>query len=299
MSSVLRALSPLGIVFLAACGTPTEVTIVLSTNACGDSYRATTIGLGRPVEKIADATSVARTTSCEADGGIGTFVIVPGSAGSADSFEVEVVTGLGKDPAECAADDYAGCIVATRVARFDQQYDIPIFMDKACEGVVCAGGATCMAGVCARNDIVPGSCQTDGGCRIGDASDDGSEGPAESGDSSPSRDAAPPMEAAPPPPPPPPPSTSACIATCEQDNPTETFAFAECICDPSLCSTSCGGPTCTMSASVGISTSTPACSSCIASSASRCDNPNCKSGGPKMPGSCSAVAACIAKCAAG
>jgi hypothetical protein len=287
---------------LLACGAPTEVTLELTTNACGPTYRGASISMGHPGRVDLDKV-VAATATCAAEGGtIGSLVVIPGSS-STEPFEVEVVAGLGIDPKACPAAGYVGCIVARRIASFvsSSPYVLPIFLDTACEGIACDATTTCVAGACVGAQVAPGRCEADGGCLLGDASAPSDATPETEADAS-HPEAAPPVEAAPPPveAAPPPPTTASCLDTCNKDDGLEVGRFATCVCDPMLCSTECGaGPTCYDAVAMNNGSLAAACADCVAAHASQCDNPPCKPNQMKMGpgGGCEAIAMCAAACA--
>ena len=168
----------LGWASLTGCRSPTEVTVVLSTDACDAGYKGTSITVASVTSPGAVfPASVApgvETTSCGSDGGvrgqIGSVVVVPGSAGDGP-FIVRVTAGLGGNT---TADQCFGsmppdtCIVATRELSFipHTPLTLPIEMQHVCEGVRCKPGYTCIDGFCGSDQTV---CGLAASCNVVDA----------------------------------------------------------------------------------------------------------------------------------
>jgi hypothetical protein len=162
----------------AACRSPTEVTLVLTTDAFDAGVGATSITVVSSSAGL-DAGLAALTTNCSPDGSIGSLVVVPGSAG-ATAFVVKVVTDLNHPstlPADCDL-DASHCIIATREMSFINHTPLllPIQMDRSCEGVACDGGLTCVQRQCVSPRIVPGACLGPAGCNLDTGHDSGAPG---------------------------------------------------------------------------------------------------------------------------
>lgn len=158
-----RAVALVGLMGLAmgasrGCADPTQVTVVLTTDVPCDRLRGVTIAVGGAGEDpAAPSTS---TTSCDADGHLGTIVLVP--RGARDSvLKVELVAGIDRQPEWCAAPSFgAGCIAARRVLSYIPQSPLvlPVAMRASCNGVVCTNDQTCVQGVCRDAKIGPNAC---------------------------------------------------------------------------------------------------------------------------------------------
>jgi hypothetical protein len=126
----------------------------------------------------------AETTTCGADGGIGTLVVVPGPNGNGP-FIVMATTGLGNITADqCTQPGPDGglpktCIVEKRELTLIDHTPmvLPITMYHACENVICDGGLTCgPSGGCVPDLVNTDAC-SGAGCVIGALPDAGSPPP--------------------------------------------------------------------------------------------------------------------------
>lgn len=151
-------LAPLG------CLGPTEVTLVLSTDACDLDDVAVFVGKGKVTEK-----RYASDPACVTQGRreLGTLGIVP--SGQGPRFTVTVA---GKSPGgDCGESDAAGrknCIVASRTVSFQPHtpLTLPIALERACFDVDCPDGETCLGGKCVREEVdctTNETCVTDAG----------------------------------------------------------------------------------------------------------------------------------------
>lgn len=161
------------VVALCGCQPPTEISVVLTTNlSCGE-IDGTAVVVGAPSDvESKDAATV--TSACEL-GRIGSIVLVPGKERDA-AFVVKAVTGVGVLPEDCLAVEtrpgdvpgQRGCIIARRELAFlpKTPLTVPIAMRRACIGVVCDPGSTCVeGGVCASAKVKdPMRCADPGGC---------------------------------------------------------------------------------------------------------------------------------------
>ncbi len=173
-----------GVTGVASCLSPTEITVVVTTDFdCSDLHHVTiTVGtLGRALE-TSPPTSVS--TTCTA-GNAGTIVVVP-SGSKSDLVAIKVVGGFGKTALaeDCTASfdassevpSYgAGCIVARRALRYAPHtpLTVPIALRAACSGVPCGETETCVSGACVSATIDTSDCAgagcdecklVDGGC---------------------------------------------------------------------------------------------------------------------------------------
>jgi hypothetical protein len=132
----------------AGCRAPTEVTLELSTDTCG-AYQGTRITVGPAGQAIESKDPLTITRTCNGDGTIGTFVVVP--SGNRDGqFEVLVVTGVDVPSDQCTPPAYKGCIVARRVMTFvpHTPLELPIEMLADCKDVPCDALSTCVNKAC-------------------------------------------------------------------------------------------------------------------------------------------------------
>jgi hypothetical protein len=165
---MLRGRILLVAIAVAACRDPTEVTLVLSTNACDAGYAGTSIAVASR-NVTSPESPVATTMNCSPDGSIGTLVVVPGAMGEG-TFIVTVQADLapGSDPGSACDVDASRCIVATREMGFidHTRLTLPIVLDRDCEGVVCEAGTTCVQATCVSSEIVPSRCTNATQCNL-------------------------------------------------------------------------------------------------------------------------------------
>jgi hypothetical protein len=100
---------------------------------------------------------VAVTQDCDADGHIGSLVLVP-SGDKDDAMRIRVVAGVSDDgglrPEDCAARDYAGCIVARRAIKYvaHESLELDIDLTSDCVNLGCDPEHTCLVGGCVGVD---------------------------------------------------------------------------------------------------------------------------------------------------
>lgn len=128
--ATLMLLAPIG------CQDATAVMVDVSTDipCTRGATLSTAITAGTPAD-YRTKTPAAKTTRCDADGKIGTLVLVP-SGTTDEELAVEVATTtLAKDPIACRTDP-AGCIIARRALRFvpHQTTTLPIVLHATCLG---------------------------------------------------------------------------------------------------------------------------------------------------------------------
>jgi hypothetical protein len=172
ISALLVAL--LGLVL--GCRSPTQVTLLLSTNEPCANVGTTTIQLGGTAASAEDALVTGQTIpgTCSTNGQIGSFVVTPSGSDSSD-FAVQVALALGKEtdciPASGGPPDFAQCIFARREMSFvpHTPLTLPIFLSSSCLGVECPSDQTCMNGACVDDHV---SCPSPGGCTLPDAGTD-------------------------------------------------------------------------------------------------------------------------------
>jgi hypothetical protein len=186
LTRIMCALSAIAAIAVvsASCLSPTETTLVVSTDVdCGDGP-VTDIFTGR-VGGIDPSIPNTQTSSCNPRSEeVGTLVVVPSS--DDETFEVEVVTAIkGKDPAACAA-DITNCIVSRRIIRSLPHTPLWLPIDNLldCLGVLCASDdLTCSHGRCVPDTVNSAACTTKAGCPLttdGGFTPDGTAGDASS-----------------------------------------------------------------------------------------------------------------------
>jgi hypothetical protein len=167
-------------VLSASCQEPTELTLVLSTNAqCGTQLTSTAIYVGSSPDvtngrlKTSSPSPDAFTKTCNA-GDIGTLVVTPGAMHGA----VVVAAGFGgKSAAECFQDNFVNCIVARRTFSFVKHtpLTIPVELELDCLNVPCDQNSTCHNGSCYSASV---DCSSNGSCTN---PGDGDAGPVDGG----------------------------------------------------------------------------------------------------------------------
>jgi hypothetical protein len=166
----------LAVIVAVACESPTEVTLVLTTDVPCSALDGTTITVGA-ADEIESKAPVAETVDCSSSSSglnnIGTFVVVPSGSRSA-SFEVRIVSGVAQQARNCArgnqAPNYTGCIVARRELAFIPHTPLilPIAMRMDCENVRCATDETCVEGECVSDMISDPARCAGAGCSEGE-----------------------------------------------------------------------------------------------------------------------------------
>ncbi|MBM4357754.1 MAG: hypothetical protein FJ096_06560 [Deltaproteobacteria bacterium] len=185
-----------GSALFAACAEPTQVTVVLSTNArCsagmgeGDSLVGVDVFHGRSLAEAPLTAPNASTDDCtpglDGESPVGTLVLVPGT--KEPVFELLVVAavrrpdGTTMTSGQCAELVAAGklasfeedggkkapCIVARRRLAFieSRRLTLPVELDTLCVGVECGKDRTCSNGSCVDANVVcdSGLCGPGGG----------------------------------------------------------------------------------------------------------------------------------------
>jgi sugar lactone lactonase YvrE len=150
----------LGAALLPDCRDPTEITVVLSTDAKCADVSGTTIAVGQ-IGHLDDKPAAAETTRCESSGRIGSLVVVP-SGGKDEEVAIRVVTGIGnKTPEACVDSGFVGgCIVARRSLRYlpHTPLVLPVKMSLDCVDVPCGETETCYKGQCVPANVDPNQC---------------------------------------------------------------------------------------------------------------------------------------------
>jgi hypothetical protein len=137
----------------SACRDATEIRLHVSTNVpCTDpaSWKGVAVYVGAPGADVESKAPALTTTACDANGQVGTLVVVPSGSKDAE-VGIKVVAGLSVGPEECAAHNYQGCIVSRRSLRFtahdNVDLDVPLTSD--CVNLSCDAEHTCVDGSCA------------------------------------------------------------------------------------------------------------------------------------------------------
>ena len=138
---------------MVACRTPTEVTVQVRTNLpCteGASWHGISVYTGAPGLDVETRAPVLTSTTCDADGNVGSLVVVP-SASKETTIAIRVVAGITREPRDCAANGYQGCIVERRTVSFlpHDSLEVDIALTGECVGQACDALTTCVAGTCA------------------------------------------------------------------------------------------------------------------------------------------------------
>jgi hypothetical protein len=134
-----------------SCLNHTQITLHVSTNApCKDAtqWKGVSIYTGSPAD-VETKEPTLTTTACGPGGQVGTLVLVPTGSDS-DEIGVRVVAGLSRDPEDCAANLYDGCIVARSTLRYSPHaaLDAYVALTDDCVGVSCDTTHTCVDGTC-------------------------------------------------------------------------------------------------------------------------------------------------------
>jgi hypothetical protein len=152
----------------ASCREPTQIRLNISTNVpctSRDLWRGVAVYVGERGGDEQREAPLLVTHECDAEGHVGSLVIVPSGAKDA-LVALRVVAGVSADaelrPEECAARDYVGCIVARRAVRFDENstLDLEVELTQDCIDRGCDSEHTCLTGGCvgtlqAAANVVP------------------------------------------------------------------------------------------------------------------------------------------------
>jgi hypothetical protein len=152
---------------IAACLGPTEIMLDVRTNVvCSnpESWRGVAVSVGQPGADVESRSPVLTTTTCGVDGEIGTLAVVP--TGSKDAqVGIRVVAGITRNPEDCAAQGYDGCIVARRTVAYlpHQSQHLLIELTSDCLGNACDLNHTCVNGSCTDTVTAKAPVAVDGG----------------------------------------------------------------------------------------------------------------------------------------
>lgn len=165
---------PLALLLLS-CRSPTQVTVVVTTDFACTDLRHTTITVGELGDDFERNRPPTSTSSICVEGRVGSLVVIPSGSNSAE-IGIKIVGGFAtKDADACvpSADTPprygSGCIVARRALRFiaHTPLTLPVVLYKACEGIACKVTETCEKGQCVPARIEdPSACAGDPGCTL-------------------------------------------------------------------------------------------------------------------------------------
>lgn len=157
----------LSALLLDACLDPTQIELVITTDLlCEEAeLKSTGIVAAAPADLDERRDTAAQAHGCR-DGYIGRLIAIPSGAdneqvafkiASTADDQVPVVGCLGPELPD-------KCIVARRSLRYvpHTPLTLPIAMRRACLGVVCPPGETCVDGTCRSASVDPGQCTGDG-----------------------------------------------------------------------------------------------------------------------------------------
>jgi hypothetical protein len=153
----IAAASAVAGLVLASCLGATQIELHVATNApCRDSsqWKGVSIAVGSPTDVETKAPTLT-TTACQSGGDVGSLVIVP-TGSNTDEVGILVVAGISRNPEDCAANHYQGCIVARRSIRFSphKTLDVYVTMTNDCIGISCDATHTCVNGECVDTQSV-------------------------------------------------------------------------------------------------------------------------------------------------
>jgi hypothetical protein len=152
---------------LAACRGATEISLDVRTNiACTSSaaWKGVAISVGQPGVDVESRAPVLTTTACSASGEVGSLVIVPTGANDAE-VGIRVVAGITRNPEDCAANGYDGCIVSRRTLTYlpHQTQNVVVDLTSDCIGSACDVNHTCVNGSCTDTVTATAPVAADGG----------------------------------------------------------------------------------------------------------------------------------------
>ena len=149
---------------LSACLGATEITLDVRTNlpcTSAGAWKGIAISVGQPGVDVESRAPVLTTTACSASGEVGSLVIVPTGANDA-TVGIRVVAGITRNPEDCAAHAYDGCIVSRRTLTYlpHQSEHVVVALTSDCLGNACDINHTCVNGSCtdtvtARAPVAP------------------------------------------------------------------------------------------------------------------------------------------------
>jgi hypothetical protein len=163
----LSALAAVAVIAIVSCLGATQVELHVTTNLpCTDrsQWKGVAVYVGSPNDVETKAPTLT-TTTCGANGQIGSLVIVP-TGSESDEIGIRVVAGVTRDPEECAANQYAGCVVARRSLHYSphKSLDAYVALTDDCVSIPCDPSHTCIGSTCTDTQAVDGTpAPADGG----------------------------------------------------------------------------------------------------------------------------------------
>jgi hypothetical protein len=152
---------------VAACLGATQIVLDVRTNvpcASSASWQGVAISVGQPGVDVESRAPVLTTTACGAGGEVGTLVIVPSGSDNAE-VGIRVVAGITRNPEDCAANSYDGCIVSRRTLTYlpHQSQNVVVDLTNDCIGNACDVNHTCVNGSCTDTVTATPPVAPDGG----------------------------------------------------------------------------------------------------------------------------------------
>jgi hypothetical protein len=151
-TSWAASLLGLSLVVSVSCREPTELTLTIHTSLpCADTehWKGVAVYVGKSGHDVESTSATLVTQTCDSSGNVGSLVVVPSKAKDG-VFGLRVVAGITRNPEDCAAADYEGCVVARRIVRFSPHASLELDVDLAAECINqgCTSGSTCQTGDC-------------------------------------------------------------------------------------------------------------------------------------------------------
>ncbi len=153
---VLAVLLALGCAWLllSGCADATQIRLLVYTDVPCTSpspWQGVAVYVGKADSNLENKAPALTTTTCDANGQVGSLVLVP-SGSKEEEVLLRVVAGITRNPEECASHEYQGCIVARRSVRFNRHatLDLEIGLTADCRGVGCDAAHTCVDGTCSE-----------------------------------------------------------------------------------------------------------------------------------------------------
>lgn len=151
---LLSTLVAMGVLLgFVSCRDATQIVLEIRTPMqCGDedSWRGVAVYVGKPGAELERQAPTLVTKDCGADGRIGSLVIAP-SGEKNDEVGVVVVAGVQRNPEDCEANGYRGCVVARRAVRFvpHDELELEVELTPDCVNIGCDPAHSCYQGICA------------------------------------------------------------------------------------------------------------------------------------------------------
>jgi len=145
-------------VLASSCRSATEIELNIHTNlpcTSKEQWRGVAVYLGEPGATLEQKSATLVSTECDAAGHVGSLVVAP--SGAKDGVVgIRVVAGITRNPEDCDAAGYQGCIVARRTLRYTphQSLTLDIALQKDCLGQACDPNHTCLTGGCVENQVI-------------------------------------------------------------------------------------------------------------------------------------------------